>query len=285
MENKQRIVLTRLVTGSILFFLVMRFAEQTTLSGLLSPPLFAVDLDFTYWLYKWSGIASLIVQNPTGAILFDILLFATGILSFLFPLQRKWIIPFSILLFLYTLSFNTFATHHLGQVSGFMVVLLPFWVGDNYKFTLAWEGMRYFTCFIYCMAFIWKTFIGNSFYYMQQGVNSFKMNLVDYMFLNPDSFMSSIYRYCLRHEWILNGGEKAVILLEGIMVIGFFTKKYDKALILAPVIIHVTTYFFSDVFFIELLVLDLSFLSIRQLDRLGNWFNPLQELRTRRTGK
>jgi hypothetical protein len=278
-ENRQRIVLTRLVTGSLLFFLLLRFLEQTTLSGLLSPPLFKTDLDITYWLYKWSGLPALIVHNRVGAIIFDGLLFATGLLSFVFPLRRKWIIPFSLLLILYVLSFNMFATHHAGQVCGFVVVLLPFWIADNTKFGLAWEGMRYFTCFVYVIAFVWKTCIGDSFYSMKHGVNSFRGNLVDYMWLNPDSFMTQLYKYCLRHEWVLNYGEKAVVLLEGVMVIGFFTRKFDKTLIWIPVVIHIATYFFSDVFFIELLVIDLSFMSLSQLDRVGNWFAIKSERR------
>lgn len=269
MENKQRIVLARLVTGSILLFLLLRWSEQTTLSQLLSPPMSAVELDLTYWLYKLSGLPSLIVYNKTGAILFDSLLFLTGLLSFLFPLQRRWIIPFSILLFIYVLSVNAFAMHHLGQVSGFMVVLLPFWIADNFKFSLAAEGMRYFTCFIYFMAFIWKTFIGNSFYYLHQGAGSFKSNLIDYIWLNPHNLLTLAYKWTIRHEWLLDGGEKLIILLEGIMIIGFFTKKYDSILIWVPVIIHVATYFFADVFFIELLVLDLFFLSSRQLELIG----------------
>ena len=275
MENKQRIILTRLVTGSLLFFLLLRFTGQATLSSLESPSLFTVDLDITYWLYKLSGLPALIIHNKTGAVLFDILLFCTGILSFLFPLQRKWIIPFSILLFIYAISINTFSTHHVGQVSGFMIVLWPFWVKDNYKFYLAWQGMRYYTCLVYLMAFTWKTCWNDSFYHFHQGVNSFKPNLFDYIYQNPDSLMTEIYHWFLRHEWVLNAGEKFITILEGVMVIGLFTKKYDRRLFWVPVMIHGITYFFSDVFFIELLVIDLSLLSVSQLDRLGDWFYRL----------
>jgi len=275
MTNTQRSTLTRLVTGSILFFLLLRLSQHATLSGILAPPLFAAELDMTYWIYKTMRIPDLIVNNRAGAIIFDCLLFSTGILSFLYPLQRKWIIPFSVLLFFYVITFCGFATHHLGQVFGYMVVLLPFWVADNYKFSLAWEGMRYLTCLVYTLAFAWKIFLGNSFYFLQQGAGSFKANLVDYIYLNPDNLLTHFYEWWLRHEWLLNAGDKLVIILEGVMVIGFFTRKHDKVLIWIPVFIHVATYFFSDVFFIELLVIDLSLLSCRQLDRIGEWFNGL----------
>lgn len=269
MNNRQRITLTRLVTGTILFFLTLRLAEHAMLSGLQSPPLFTVEVDFTYWLFRESGIPAWIMQHRAAAIIFDILLFSSGLLSFTLPLNRKILTVFALLLFLYAMIFNMYATHHLAQVYGLMIVLLPFLVGSNDKFTLAWEGMRYFTCFIYFMAFVWKTCIGHSFYYLQQGAVTFKSNLVDYMSLNPGSGMTHFYEWFLRHEWVLNAGEKGLVLLEGIMVVGFFTKRYDRWLIWVPVVIHVMTYFFSDVFFIELLVVDLSFLSVTQLDRLG----------------
>jgi hypothetical protein len=268
MNKPQRITLTRLVTGAILFFLTLRLAEHAMLSGLQSPPLFRVEVDFTYWLFRESGIPAWIVQHRAAAILFDILLFSSGLLSFALPLNRKILAIFALLLFTYALTFDLYATHHLATVYGLMVVLLPFLVYDNDKFTLVWEGMRYFTCFIYFIAFIWKTCIGNSFYYLHQGASTFKNNLVDYISLNPDSRMTYFYEWFLRHEWVLNAGEKGLVFLEGIMLVGFFTKKYDRWLIWVPVVIHVTTYFFSDVFFIELLVVDLSFLSVAQLDRL-----------------
>jgi hypothetical protein len=271
MDNRQRIILTRLVTGALLFLLLLRLADHATLSGIVSPPLFTANLDLTYWLYLLSGLPDLIVHNRAGAIIFDLMMFGAGLLSFLFPLQRRWIIPFSILLFIYAVSINAFSTDHLGQVWGYMIVLLPFWVADNNKFWFAWQGMRYYTCYAYVMAFVWKTMLNDSFYYTQQGVNSFKLNLFDYIYQNPDNLMTHMYKWFLRHDRILNGGEKFTVLLEGIMVIGFFTRKYDRWLIWIPVTIHVLTYFFVDVFFIELLVMDLSFLSLSQLDRLGTW--------------
>jgi hypothetical protein len=277
MGNRQRIVLTRLVTGSILLFLLLRYTEETSFSGLRSPSLFSMGMDVSYWLYKLSGLPALLVHNRTGAIIADLLLFGTGILSFLFPLRRIWVVGFSVLLILYVLTFNTYATDHLAQVAGFMVVLLPFWVRDDRVFWLAWEGMRYFTCWVYVAAFLWKTCINNSFWYLGQGADSFKKNLFDYMYLNPDAVMTGFYRWCIRHDWVLNGGEKFIALLEGVMLIGFFTKRYDRLLIWVPVVIHVSTYFFSDVFFIELLVIDLSFLSRAQLDRIGRWFGGLSD--------
>ena len=268
MNERQRIILTRLVTGCLLFLLTLRLLEHATLSGLGTPTLFTVDLDLFYWLYKDSGLPDWLMQHRAAAVAFDVSLLGSGVLAFLFPLNRKMILVFAVLLFLYTMTFLLFATEHLGQMDGFMLVLWPFLVAGDRRFTLAWEGMRYLTCLIYFLAFLWKTVWGNSFYYLHQGVTTVRSNLADYLSLNPGTTMTAIYEWFLRHPWLLNAGEKGVVLIEGIMVVGLFTKRYDRYLIWGPVIIHGVTYFFSDVFFIELLVLDLSFLSASALDRL-----------------
>ncbi|HEV2354556.1 MAG TPA: hypothetical protein VGR89_09950 [Puia sp.] len=266
-------ILTRLVTGSILLLLALRWFEHATLSRLASPPLFHAEVDITYWLFKDSGLPVFLIRHQAAAVIFDLLMFSSGLIAFLRPFNRVAILVFAVLLFLYGLTFNLFATHHLAQVAGFMVVLWPFVLRDNKKFGLAWEGMRYFTCFIYFTAFVWKAVPGHSLYDLHQGTVTFKANLVDYLVQNPGGFITTVYRWCLRNPWLLDAGEKATVLLEGTMVIGFFTRKFDRYLIWVPVAIHVITYYFSDVFFIELLVVDLSLLSASQLERIGSIFN------------
>src|SRR5579872_3446110 len=273
MTDRQRMTLTRLVTGSLLLLLALRWFEHATLSRLASPPLSGAGMDITYWLFKDSGIPGFLVHHQAAAVIFDLLMFSSGLLAFLRPFNRGAILAFAVLVFVYALTFNLFAAAHMAQVSGFMVVLWPFLIRDNKKFGLAWEGMRYFTCFIYFTAFFWKIAPGHSFYYLHQGSATFKTNLVDYLVLNPHTFMTTVYRWFLRHPWLLDVGEKGVVLLEGTMIIGWFTRKIDRYLIWVPVAIHVITYYFSDVFFIELLVLDLSLLSTPQLERIARGFN------------
>jgi len=212
----------------------------------------------------------MIVYNQTGAVIFDFLLFLTGILAAFFPLRPYFIILFSLHAAIYVLTFNAFATHHSHSMAGMMIVLLPFWVVDNGKCFLLWQAIRYYTCYVYSISFIWKAFIGNSFFNWEQGVGTFKSNLVEYLYHNPETFLSGFYRWCIREDWFLNAGNILIVLLEASMIIGFFTKKWDKILFWFPVTIHVVTYFFSDVLFFELLVLDFSLLNMNQFERMNN---------------
>jgi hypothetical protein len=269
MSNNQRIILTRIVCGFILAFLLLRFFQQATGSGMMAPPLFMVQLDITYWLYKLLRIPSLIVYNKTGAMLFDGWLLLNAILVMLFPLNRLLMKVFTIAVFLQALTFNSFGLHHTHALGGFMIVLFPFWVRDNERCYLLWQAIRYYACYIYTLSFLWKAVFSDAFMNWQQGAATFRMNLVEYMYNNPDNLLTGFYRWCIREDWFLNIGNIIILIMEGMMAIGFFTKKWDRYLFWFPIFIHIATYFFSDVLFFELLVLDISLLSLQQIETIG----------------
>jgi hypothetical protein len=272
----ERIVLQRLVLAYILFFLLFRLFTNATPSHTLQPPLYLIQFDPVYWLFKFSFL-SLINSNQLAADIFDTILFASCALAILFPLKRLFVISFSILLLLYAVSYNIAIVHHAHPLSLTIIITFPFWVKRPTDWKLMWEGMRYYVCFVYTASFIWKTVLGNSFFVWNNGVTSTKLNLAEYLYHNPHSFSAGIMKYFIVHPALLNTGHVLVILLEGLMVIGFFTKKYDKYLILLPVIIHLATYFFSDVFFIEMLVGLFAFLNVRQI----NWLSTKLPVLTR----
>ena len=268
-EEKDRIVISRLVFIFIFLCLVFRFFLHATPSHLLEPPLFLLNLDITYWLYKFLHIPGLIVYNKVGAILFDASLFICCLLAISFPVRRIFIILFSFLFLLYAITYNTYIVHHAHPLTVMMLITIPFWFKKHSTWKLMWEGMRYYICYMYVMSFIWKAFISSSFFYWNDGIGSVKMNLAEYMYHNPGTFMSSFFTFFIAHPYLLNIGNTFVFLLEGLMVVGFFTKKYDRFLIWLPVIIHLSTYIFADVFFIEMLVLVFAFFTKKDAEIMG----------------
>ena len=264
----ERVIVSRLVFIYIFLFLAWRFFLNTTPSHLLQPQLFILNIDFTYWLYRFSGIAG-IITSKTGAVLFDIFIFTFCILSILFPRRRLFIIPFSILFLLYAVTYNTFIVHHAHPLAIMTFITLPFWCRKNESWKMLWEGMRYYICLVYFMLFIWKILPGNAFWYTDQGIGTVKYNLAEYIYHNPSAMMTSVYKFFISHPFTLNIGNIFIILLEGVMVTGLFTKRYDRYLLWIPVVIHVSTYFFSDVFFIEWLVLVFVFFTPAQINAVA----------------
>jgi hypothetical protein len=123
-------------------------------------------------------------------------------------------------------------------------------------------------CYVYVSAFIWKLFIGKSLLFWNQGVNSAKYNLVEYIYHFPHSYLSAFYRWFIAHPDLLNAGFVGTTLLEGALVIGFYTKKWDRLLVLFIILIHFISYLFSDVFFAEFLIGLVPFLTDGYLKKL-----------------
>ncbi|MEP6514474.1 MAG: hypothetical protein ABJA79_11430 [Parafilimonas sp.] len=180
--------------------------------------------------------------------------------------------------FIYTISYNITIVHHAHPLSITILITLPFWAKRSQTWKLLWDGMRYYVCFAYTAAFIWKTLVGTSFFVWNNGLVSAKYNLAENIYHNPGSFSSGIMRYFISHPQLLNAGHAVIVLLEGLMITGFFTKKFDKYLLWFPVIIHVSTYFFSDVFFIEMIVCVFVFLNDTQINRIGSRFPLLAKV-------
>ena len=264
----QRKTIGRLVFSFLFIFLFYRFWVNATPSNLLGPPLKALNFDFTYWIYNILGLHNSIIHNQTGAAIFDILLFTSCILCIVFPLKNGFALVFGICIFLYALTYNTVILSHSHPLAIPMLITIPFFFKQNKNWKILWEGMRYYICYVYTISFVWKVFIGKSFFDWNMGVKSVKLNLVEYMYHFPNTVTTSFLSYLIAHPAILNIGHIIIILLEGIMVIGFFTKKYDRILMIIPIIIHGATYLATDVFFMEMLVGIFTFLSLKDLEVL-----------------
>jgi hypothetical protein len=252
-----------MVRGVFLFILVsfiFRYYNHVMLHQLMQPVIFKTDADLAYWLYHIAGVGKLIVQNHTGAIIFDCILFSLCIISIFYPSQRLSIIAFTILYSLYFLSYNAFVTHHTGTMDGILLITLAFWWARDATFQTVWSALRYFTLAVYSMAFIWKAFIGMSIFHISQPEAIVKENLALYLYLNPNTLFASGIYWFLQHPLWLYAGYSFCVLIQGSTLIGFFTKKYDWLFCRLLIFFHLSTYFFVDVCYFELLILNFTFI-------------------------
>jgi hypothetical protein len=250
----------RLVFLFILISFIFRYYNHVLLHQLLQPVIFKTDTDLAYWLYHIAGLGKFFVQNNTGSMLFDSLLISLCITTIVYPSQRVTVICFSLLYPVYFLSYNAYVTHHTGTMDGILLITFAFWTVKASTFQILWEAIRYFTLSIYSMAFIWKVFIGVSVFHTSQPEAIVKENLALFLYLNPDTLFSTAMYWFLQHPVVLYVGYSFCVLLQGCMFIGFFTKKYDRMLCVLPVFFHLATYFFVDVCYFELLVLNFTFI-------------------------
>ncbi|MDQ6756358.1 MAG: hypothetical protein M3004_05440, partial [Bacteroidota bacterium] len=111
-SERERIILTRMVFVYILCFLSLRFFINATPSHFLQPQLFLIQFDFTYWFLNLIHLPDVIIKCRSGAYLFDILLFSTCIIPIFFPLQRFYIICFTLLFIIYEIAYNMYIIHN-----------------------------------------------------------------------------------------------------------------------------------------------------------------------------
>lgn len=248
----------------ILLALLFRLTQYAMLHQFLSPPLFGLGLELPFRLFRFLHLDDLLVHSPFGSIAFTVILSGMAAACFFFP-EKNYLFPvFSILFFLYFLGYDTLMIHHIHPLAAMVWITVPFWARKLENRWLLWDAMRYYACYIYAASFIFKI-IGGSLFVWQNGENSVKVNVAHYLYQFPDVFAAKILSFSIAHPAILNAGHLFTMIIEGLMIIGFFTKKYDRWLLWIPIIVHLSTYIFSDVYFFEFLVLIFLFFDEKQV--------------------
>ncbi|MEJ7589119.1 MAG: hypothetical protein WKI04_16300 [Ferruginibacter sp.] len=259
--------MVRVVFLFILASFVFRYYNHVLLHQLLQPVIFKTDSDLAYWLYLIAGFGKLIVQNHAGSLIFDSVLISLCLTSIVYASQRVTVIAFSILYPLYFLSYNAYVTHHTGTMNGILLITFAFWTMNTSTFRILWEALRYFTLSIYSMAFLWKFIIGASVFNTSGPEAIVKDNLALYLYLNPDTLFATAMYWFIQHPLLLYLGYGFCVLIQASMIIGFFTRKYDRLLCMLAILFHFVTYFFVDVFYFELLILNFTFIRVDVFSR------------------
>lgn len=270
-DNK-RILLCRIVFCFILFVLIYLSISNTLFHQLQSPVLKYPYVDPVYWLMHLLRIPDVIISNYTVAYVFDILLFASCISIIIYPLKRIFIIVFLLTYFVYFITFNSYGGHHTHAGVGILLVSIPFLFRKNITFSLAWQALRYYTLFIYVSAFFWKLF-RLSFMNQDQGLLILKNNLAAYLYYNPGNALSKFYWWLLQNPVWVNAMYIGGFILEGIFIIGFFTKRYDKYLLFFSLIMVIGFWLLADALFFQLLILSFTLVNFNNEKKVAGWDN------------
>jgi len=243
-----------LIFGSLIYY----FVSHTLISQLHSPVLKFASTDLTYWVFHIIHIPGLISGNPVIAVTFDILLIGSCMLVICFPEKRFWARIFFVLYFIYFVIYNSFGMHHVHSRIGILLLSAPFLIRDEEGFVIFWQGLRYYVCYIYSSAFLWKLFRG-SWLYGEQGILIIKKNLTPYIYFNPRSVLSQVYYFLFRYPVLPDILMKTGFLMEGFFILGFFTKRFDNYLFLFSILLTLGFVFMADALFFEIAFLAIVF--------------------------
>jgi hypothetical protein len=266
-NDYQRKRITRLVFVLVLINQCYLFTSNILFHQLCQPVFKFPDLDIVYWLIHLLQIPQLITGNITIAYFLDALLFILPILCILYPLKRFLIIGFLILFFVYFILFNSYSLFHCHSFIGILFIAIPFAFKNNKMVSYLWEAVRYFVCFIFFSAFLWKLYRGSAFN-SDQLLAIMQDNWAAYLTFHEKTFLTGLYSYLLQHPLLLRiFWFVGIFLLEGVFVVGFFTKKYDKYLLISSIFLQIGFWFFADAFMFPILFLSLTFLNFNMKEK------------------
>lgn len=270
--NEYRSTIARVTMLYFIGIFLLRLFSVALPFQLNQPVLHNVNFDFTEGIFLGSGLSGFLLHNMIANRIFSLSLLLLPLFCFL-QSKRRWpFILFSFVFFIYTLFNNLYVTHQQHYLHFAWLITIPFMASAK-GFDLLWQGARYYACWFYSMAFLLKV-INGGFFQEGFGEITIKTQMASYIFAHPNALQTHLYTWLLQHPFWLNASAKFTFLLEGVFMIGFFTREYDKWLVLAGFLIFAFTAFSADVFFIEQFgAIAITFTSPALWKKWGRWLS------------
>jgi len=214
---------------------VLNFWNGMAISQLGGNPLLYQDVDPVYWLFMILDIPKIIgTQVP---VVYDIMLVLSCLVSVVWPRQNISTIIFFIGYFIYFILFNMMAGHHYHMV-GLAFMSFPFIFRSNKKFAYAFTFLRFVFCFVMFSAAAWKIFRGNL-THTDQLFSFMSAYCAENIIAGSSSFRATIAEWLLPHKLFLHFLWIWMIALQAFFVVGLFTTRYDKWLLVSYILFFV----------------------------------------------
>lgn len=249
--NRQ--LLTRLIFTVYLILLIYKYFNNSLLGQQLSPLFTYPGMNFSYWIFLLSGINNWFFNHPLALCFINFLLFASCLGLIIKPKLNYLAVVFSMSIWIYYFLFIQITSYQSFAI-GFLFPCIPFMFKDNNKFELIFEGGRYFLCGLYGIGGFLKIFNGGI-AQVDHLSSSIKITVPDFMMQNPNHIKTYIMEFLIQYEYFSFFLYLIVVLLEASFMIGFFTKKYDKFLLLLFFVFHLSNAFIMDIPFLNHLII------------------------------
>ncbi|MEO5646988.1 MAG: hypothetical protein ABIQ56_01430 [Chitinophagaceae bacterium] len=244
-----RSFMARCIYAWLFLILVYFFLNHSLLYQLSLPPLIYIGTDNTFWLFHLFGLPQFLLQHSGAALAFDVIL-TTSCLAFVFIPDRTILAWISVAgCWILYISYCSAAGHQFAQI-GYLLIPLAFLVKDEAKFKLMWKLIRYWVCFLYFCGGVYKIYYGG-FAFDDNMAEILRAMNAEWLFLRPEGWRSETIAYLIDHKAMAQGLYQLATILDLLMVIGFFTYRFDRWLLISLVIFHFSNYFLLHISFVE----------------------------------
>lgn len=248
-----------------LLFAVLLFADRWWNGMLLSqlyPSFFVTPLNISTWLLMFTDIHNLFIRHHSLCVIADLLLIGLPcVYVFLHFKQYKWAKVFVawVMLFfnfIYATCFVIYPSNSIEGHLGWMLFPIVLACSRPFDFGLALQFIRYFFLFFFASAGVWKLRSGGIFNPDEMsGILLYQHTPL--LVISPESFLSEMYYWLIQHPVVGYLLYLAAAVMELFFIVGFFTRRYDKLLILLFVL-----FLLFDILVMQIKYWEVAFLTI-----------------------
>lgn len=257
--------MARIIFSWLFIVLVYFFLNNTLLSQLKEPVFIYPGSDNSFWLLHILRIPQFFLQHHAFALAFDILLTVSCIICIVVPDQRLFTYITVIGTWFFYFFYSSAAGKEFAQI-GYLLAPVPFLALKQSRFSLLWDSVRYWVCFLYLSGGVYKIYYGGAGYADNMSNILQQMNAEWFLF-HKDGIQAGIIHYLVGHPSISQWLFRLAVIVDLAMIVGFFTRRFDKWLLAGLVSFHVCNYFLLHISFIEQSLIFAPFLPWQKLSQ------------------
>jgi len=212
----------------------------------MQPSFFYTRPDVFTWAFMQTGLHRWLLNNPNGCMLFDVLFYTAPAIYFLHYRNSKNTAYISAIYMLvinwvYVQCYTLYATNSIEGHLAWLLFPLVFMPKKEEGFYVLFDGLRYFFLFFFASAGLWKLRQGGVFNPAEMsGVLLYQHSQL--LTSSPDYWQTKLILWLIQHKFIGYALYLSATLFELSFIVGFFTKRFDRVLLLLFLLFLVMDY-------------------------------------------
>lgn len=208
--------------------------------GQVQPMYFKLEPDMLHLFVLATGIPKWLILHPGAYVWLDILvlLFPAAILAYYFRNKKFNLflgVSFTAYLMLYFLLQSALLNVSLQPCVPYVILSCMFWSNSDSRFKLVLQVARFIILYMFASAAMWKILRG-ALIEPQQMSHILMEQHANYMVSNCTAWICSFHAYLIQSPALSQTLYIVATLLEMTFITGFFTRKYDKLLVVLLVV-------------------------------------------------
>lgn len=235
----------RKLLAILLLEIMIFWISGISFSALHGNGFISMEQDPFLWVAYLTGVPQFLLQSSLLCHLADALVLVFGVLLIIFPFKRLYAVLFFLLMVLFYITYTGHLTHRNYQAGYILIPLLFLFKSVKYR-KITFEFLRYFLLFFYVSA-AWFKLVSGSVFSPSNFIYILAQQFNPYHIEHHTNVQTHVNSFLLQHPSLTGALYIGAFLFEAAMLIGFFTKKYDKVLCILLIAFHLFNWLLMDI--------------------------------------